>query len=636
VTAADAVGAFSPPRLAKPARRWRRLADLFFLDGFRAAPGWMSGVTAMILLGSIAGTCYPLGYRLLVDGALEDSPRRLMWGVVVVGVLMSLGWVLTTVGATEAMALSDRISVYRTNKVIGLISNVAGIEHLERPEYLTEIERLNSNRRQLSGAPRQLLSNIASAARIVALLVLLASVSPWLLLLPVCALPPMVADRLAKRITKRAENDMAHSRRLASMLFGLTSEAATAGEIRAYGLGPHLAGEHARLIADVDRRSAAEAVRVLVVQGTGWLLYAAGLMAAIAFVVVRASGGAVSLGTVLMAVSLIRRSRRQLASAAQSSGALVATLATADRLFWLEDHAAEQAARAGTADPPASLTQGIAFRDVTFRYPGTDRDVLAGFDVELPAGSTVALVGENGSGKTTVVKLLLGLYQPDAGAILIDGEPLAAISPTAWRERCTAAFQDFARFHLPAVESVGVAEIPRVADVPAAAAALDRAGAGELVMQLPDGLATEVGNTFTGGHGLSDGQWQKLALGRAMRRTGPLLVGPLLVGPLLVGPLLVGPLLVGPLLVVLDEPTASLDAQAEHELFERYAAAAHESGRAGAITVLVSHRFSTVRMADLIIFLEAGRAAEVGSHAGLLDAGGRYAELFDLQAAGYR
>ena len=144
------------------------------------------------------------------------------------------------------------------------------------------------------------------------------------------------------------------------MLFGLTSDAATAGEIRAYGLGAHLADEHARLSADVDRRSAAEALRVLAVQGTGWLLYAAGLMGAIAFVVVRASDGALSLGTVLMAVSLIRRSRSQLASAAQSSGALVSTLATADRLFWLEDHAAEQAAarrhRAtpGRASPKAS------------------------------------------------------------------------------------------------------------------------------------------------------------------------------------------------------------------------------------------------------------------------------------------
>jgi ATP-binding cassette subfamily B protein len=312
-----------------------------------------------------------------------------------------------------------------------------------------------------------------------------------------------------------------------------------------------------------------------------------------------------------MAVSLIRRSRTQLASAAATSGALVATLATADRLFWLEDHAAEQAARAGTQPAPAVLREGIELRDVTFAYPGTDRAVLSDFSVRLPAGTTVALVGENGSGKTTLIKLLLGLYRPTSGAILVDGRDLDDLDPVAWRERCTAAFQDFARFHLAAVESIGVAELPTIGDEPAAEAALRRAGGDDLLAQLPDGLATEVGTAFTDGHGLSGGQWQKLALGRAMRRDEPLLV-------------------------VLDEPTASLDAQSEHALFERYADAARDGADRGAVTVLVSHRFSTVQMAQLIIFIEAGQAVEVGSHASLVAAGGRYAELFALQAAGYQ
>jgi ATP-binding cassette subfamily B protein len=237
---------------------------------------------------------------------------------------------------------------------------------------------------------------------------------------------------------------------------------------------------------------------------------------------------------------------------------------------------------------------------------------LSGFDVTLPAGATIALVGENGSGKTTLVKLLLDMYQPDSGQILVDGTPLAELSPAGWRSRCTAAFQDFSRFHMPAVESVGVADVAERLDEPAAVAALDRAGAADLPSQLPDGLATMVGTVYTGGHGLSGGQWQKLALGRAMRRDDPLLV-------------------------VLDEPTASLDAPSEHALFERYAeTASREARRSGAVTVLVSHRFSTVRMADLIIYVESGHAVEFGSHEDLLEAGGRYAELFDLQAAGYR
>jgi ATP-binding cassette subfamily B protein len=593
-------------------RRLARLAGVLFLDGFRAAPAWMALVTALLVLGSVAGTCYPLGYRLLVDGVLAGSVGDTVGGVLVVGGLLSIGWLLTSIGATEAMALSDRIARYRTTELVRLISGVGGLEHLERPEYLAHVERLNTNRRQLAAAPRILLSNTAMVARIVALLVLLGSVSPWLLLLPVCAVPPMIADRIAKRITKQADDEMATTRRLASMIFKLMTDAGTASEVRAYGLSERLTAEHGRCGDDVNRRSSREAVQVLGVQAVGWLIYAAALMGAIAFVVIEATHGAMSLGTVLMSVSLIRRSRNQLAAATSTSGALISTMATADRLFWLEDYAAEQAVLQGTEAPPSRLDGGIELRDVTFRYPGTERAVLSHLNVVLPAGSTVALIGENGSGKTTLVKLLLGMYRPDEGRILVDGTPLSHLDPVAWRARTTAAFQDFARLQLPAVQSVGVADLPRLDDEPAALSALRRAGVDGMVAQLPEGLATRVGTSYTGGHGLSGGQWQRLALGRAMRRDMPLLV-------------------------VLDEPTASLDAQAEHTLFDRYSRAARsEADRSGAITLLVSHRFSTVLMADLIVYLEGGRVVEVGSHAELLGQRGRYAELFELQAAGYR
>jgi ATP-binding cassette, subfamily B, bacterial len=593
-------------------RRLTRLAGVLLLDGFRAAPRWMAVVTALLVLGSVAGTCYPLGYRLLVDGVLSGSVGDTVSGVLVVGGLLSIGWLLSSIGATEAMALSDRIARYRTTELVRLISGVGGLEHLERPDYLAQVERLNANRRQLAAAPRVLLSNTAMVARIVTLLVLLGSVSPWLLLLPVCAVPPMIADRIAKRLTKQADDEMATSRRLASMIFKLMSEAGTASEVRAYGLSDRLAAEHRRCGDHVNRRSSREAVQVLGVQAAGWLVYAAALMGAIAFVVIQATHGAMSLGTVLMSVSLIRRSRSQLAAATSSSGALISTMATADRLFWLEDYAAKQAVLQGTEAPPDRLRNGIELRNVTFRYPETEREVLSHLDVLLPAGSTVALIGENGSGKTTLVKLLLGMYRPDDGQVFVDGRPLSDLDPEAWRARTTAAFQDFARFQLPAVHSVGVADLPRLDDEAAAVAALQRAGVDGLVSQLPEGLATRVGTSYTGGHGLSGGQWQRLALGRAMRRDTPLLV-------------------------VLDEPTASLDAQAEHALFDRYSRAARrEAARAGAITLLVSHRFSTVLTADLIVYLEGGRVVEAGSHAELLARQGRYAELFELQAAGYR
>ena len=592
--------------------RAARLANVLFLDGFRAAPGWMAWVSIMLILGSVASTCYPLGYRVLVDGALGGSSVHVVEGVAIVGGLLAVGWLLTSVGATDAMALSDRIAIFRTAKMIRLVAGVGGLEHLERPEYLARVEQLNSNRRQLASAPRTILSNTSAAARIITLLVLMASVSPWLLLLPICAVPPVVADRFAKRIAKRADDQMADTRRLASMIFGLTADAGSAGEVRSYGLTEHLAAEHRRCTEELNRRSARESLLLLGVQGSGWLLYAAGLMGAVAFVVIRAADGGMSLGTVLMTVSLIRRSRTQLASATQTSGSLVSTLNTADRLFWLEDHAAEQDAAAGRLLPPARLVQGIRLRDVGFHYPGTERVVLEHLDLDLPAGATVALIGENGSGKTTLVKLLLGFYQPDEGEINVESVPLSQLAPDAWRARCTAAFQDFARLQMPAVHTIGVADLPGLDDEPAALAALTRAGGEDLPGQLPDGLNTRVGTAYTAGRPLSGGQWQKLALGRAMRRDDPLLV-------------------------VLDEPTASLDAQAEHALFDRYATAARLTAqRTGAITVLVSHRLSTVLMADLIVYLEGGRIVEAGPHAQLLRDGGRYAELFELQAAAYR
>ena len=593
-------------------RRLARLAAILFFDGFRAAPGWMALVTALLVLGSVAATCYPLGYRLLADGALDGDAGELAAGVVVVAVLLGLAWVLVGIGATEAMALSDRIAVYRTGRMIELISGVPTLEHLERPDYLAQVERLNAGRRQLASAPRQILSNVSQVARIITLLVLLGSVSPWLLLLPVAAAPPLIADRLAKKITKRSEDAMAADRRLAGMIFDLSANASAAGELRSYGLAPKMKSLHASLTGSLDRRAAREARKVLAVQSVGWLLYAAGLMGAIAFVVVRASDGAISLGTVLMTVSLIRRSRAQLASAASGSAGMIATLATADRLLWLEDHHAAAIASAGTAAAPGRLTSGITLRDLSFKYPGTERSVLSALNLTLPAGATVAIVGENGSGKTTLVKLLLGMYQPTSGMIEVDGVPLTSIAHESWRQRCTAAFQDFARFSLPAVESVGVADLPELSSEPLAQAALDRAGAAELPGQLPDGLSTFVGGPYTGGQNISGGQWQKLALGRAMRSPDPLLV-------------------------VLDEPTASLDAHAEQALFDRYTdAAAAYAAAAGTITLLVSHRFATVSMADLIVYLEAGHATEAGTHDELLARSGRYAELFTLQASGYR
>ncbi|MFD0592055.1 ATP-binding cassette domain-containing protein [Catellatospora coxensis] len=247
---------------------------------------------------------------------------------------------------------------------------------------------------------------------------------------------------------------------------------------------------------------------------------------------------------------------------------------------------------------------------MSFAYHGTGRQVLHGVDVTIPAGARVA-VGENGAGKSTLVKLLCGFYQPTSGQILVDGVDLAAVSPQRWRERISAGFQDFARYELAVRRNVGLGDLPHVDSEPHVRDALDRAQAAGVVDGLPDGLDTQLGRSWTDGQELSGGQWQRLALGRAMMRGEPLLL-------------------------VLDEPASALDPAAEHALFERFAdQAGRVSQASGAITLFVSHRFSTVRMADLIIVLRDGEVAEVGDHAALVAAGGLYAELFALQARAY-
>jgi ATP-binding cassette subfamily B protein len=281
------------------------------------------------------------------------------------------------------------------------------------------------------------------------------------------------------------------------------------------------------------------------------------------------------------------------------------------RLVWLEQYAAAMAGRADL-HPPEVLEDGFRLEHLSFAYPGTRRLVLDDVDLFLPAGAVVAVVGENGAGKSTLVKLLCKLYEPSAGCILVDGVPLARVRTEEWRLHLSGAFQDFFRFELPARESVGVGDLTHIDDGASVAAAVTRAGADDVIDQLALGLDTQLGPTWPDGVDVSFGQWQKLALARGFMRLRPLLL-------------------------VLDEPTAALDAETEHALFSRYAAAARgQDDGSGRITILVSHRFSTVAMADLIVVLDGSRVVEVGSHDELIARNGNYAELCRIQANSYR
>jgi ATP-binding cassette, subfamily B, bacterial len=339
-----------------------------------------------------------------------------------------------------------------------------------------------------------------------------------------------------------------------------------------------------------------------------WAVFGAGYTGAIVFV---ASGLSASPGDVLLV----------LAAGAQLSAYIGATVGEigflrgiwmdgSRRLAWLEDYAAALVARAD-APVPDALTRGIELDRVSFAYPGTTDPVLREVSVTLPAGAVIAIVGENGAGKSTLVKLLSKFYEPTAGRVLVDGVDLAAMPADEWRGRLAGAFQDFYRFEFRAQHTVGLGDVPRRDDESAVATAVGRAGADDVVTQLAAGLRTQLGPAWPEGVEVSFGQWQKLALARGFMRDEPLLL-------------------------VLDEPTAALDAETEHALFEQYAAGARRDTGTGRITVLVSHRFSTVRMADLIIVLDGARVVEVGSHEELIAHHGQYAELYAIQAAAYR
>ncbi|HUA30603.1 MAG TPA: ABC transporter ATP-binding protein [Streptosporangiaceae bacterium] len=589
---------------------WRRIVSW----GWRAAPFW-TVYTGVVLIGNaVCSVLYPVGFALVIDASLRHQPGRLVLGVAGVAVLYTLSWGLAMLAGSAGAYLSNSVTLYLSARVAEHQHAVRGVDHLERPAYLTELDLLQQNIRLLGNGPRQVLLVLQILVRTVGIVVILAVIFPPLAALPLAAAAPVAGERLSVWLRQRSDERLADDRRLADELFELATSAGPAKELRVFGAAAPLRARHAALAATVNSGTTRAATLGGLLGAAGWLVFAAGFVTGIAVVAVRAAHGAASVGQVVLAVTLIQRAQVQVGQAAAAFGQLLTTARTARRLLWLEDYAAADRAAAlaaGQAPAPEALRSGITLREVSFGYPPDGPVVLDGIDLHLPAGSAVAVVGENGAGKTTLVKLLTGMYRPTSGEVLVDGVPLAGLDLASWRRRTSAAFQDFVRYELLAGQTVGLGDLPRLDRQPALREALHRADATAVADELPEGLATPLGRSFAGGQELSGGQWQRLALARGMMRDAPLLL-------------------------ILDEPTASLDALTEAALFERYLAARRLAGQTGAITLLVSHRFSTVRMADLIVVLDRHKIAAVGDHETLIRAGGLYAELYEMQARSYR
>jgi ATP-binding cassette subfamily B protein len=575
-----------------------------------------SRAVALLVVAVVWGvltTVTALALKLVVD-AIADGAATRAWvtGGIGLAVVIASRILSDVTGNIWLAETGERVSQAVEQRLMTVAGEAAGLEHLERAEFADKVKLVKDrsfipyfaflNLNTVSGTLFSLLGSV----------VLLAVVHPALVLMPMVALPGVVLQFQAYRRHFARYDQTAPEERLAQHYLDLATMPMAAKEVRLFGLGPELLGRHetitdhyiTALFHDQVRRT-----RVAVASGA---LYGVAMAGAIGFMGWLALRGRASLGDVALAVQVTRTAIGEVQGMARQAAWMAELSFVGERYLWLLEYEPSVKAKApGVAHPvPAQVTKGITLERVSFTYPGTETAVLTDISLHLPPGATIALVGENGAGKTSLVKLLCRFYDPTEGRILVDGIDLRDLDLEEWRARTSVAFQDFVRFQLVAREAVGVGDLPAVADLERVGASARQAGADTVIERLPSGFETQLGRWFPGGTDLSEGEWQRVSLARGLMRPAPLLLA-------------------------LDEPTASLDARAEHEVFERFAAMAGGTNGHRPITLLVSHRFSTVRMADLIVVLHDGRIEEQGTHDALLAAGGRYAELFRLQASRY-
>ncbi len=506
--------------------------------------------------------------------------------------------------------LLTRVNGHILRQMMVMGGDIPDLDHFERKAFHDELSLLE---REVSWRPKTLmgwLHSIGMATLTLAgSLVLLWSLQPLLpLALMACGIPQIFAENRQQTRVYRSITDRSESARMMAYCASLATDAGAAKELLVYGVGPWFVARWRRLagaaLTEMARVRRAGLRLALAIVGGNGIALALGF----AYIASQVGSSRLTVGDFALYLSLVAVLQDNLSALTTGVGSTIGTLRFMARLFSFlyETRPSISVAPPEVAVPvPSRLRNGIELRRVGFAYPGQEQQVLSDVTCTLRAGETVALVGANGTGKTTLVKLLTRLYDPTGGEILLDGLPIAAYDLPSLRGRISALFQDFAHFALSAQHNVGVGDVGHADDRERVLAASRWAGADAVLEKLPAGWDTPLTRAFAGGVDLSGGEWQKVATARAAMREAAL--------------------------VVLDEPTAALDAQAEHELFTRFRQLAE-----GRTVLLISHRFSTVRMADRVLVLEGGRIVEAGSHAELTALGGRYAALYELQAGRYR
>ena len=573
---------------------------------------WPAGAVWAMVTFPLAGFIGPVAALAAggaIDAAAAGADSRVgRWAGVLVGALV-VGQLIRYVNEEY---LWQRLFVLveddATNQAMQASFTASGVEHLEDPDYVATVNAVRSAPQRFEYMLYATAPFISGVAGATAATVALVRVHPALALAPLLAgLSGLVHFKEPRR--RRAIEEQAWEERRRNVHSDLCTDRAAAGELRMLGLSAW-AAERAAVRHERGGRYWVELAKIDARVRLARAVLHAGVLSGVAVVILRlGSTGAVSAGATAMGLGLTQQLFQHTNAVTAGITNFARFRHTTDAFEQLMAYESPVSLAAEPLPPPRHLRTGIRLDHVTFHYRGSHVPALDDVCLDLAAGTTVALVGPNGAGKTTLSKLLCRFYDPTTGSISADGIPLASADLDALRAGMTGVFQDFTRYQFTLREAIGLGDIHAAADDDRIVVAAAAVGAGALVAEL--GLGQQLGASFEGGADLSTGQWQKVALARAAMRDRPVIT-------------------------VLDEPTAALDPRAEHEVFERFAAIAREGRDRGAITVIVSHRFSTVLMADVIVVLEAGRVVESGSHQQLMAAGGQYAQMFALQAASYQ